>query len=141
MLKWLLKWFRRVPSPENTPNEGDTGAEARSSILEAFRNECRRQIEAGVALSLEQWDALLSNGPEVGALLQNVYLEERQRFRERNIALLSIALADTFGGGVMAASMCEDLMDEKAQDHIMIARMKVLQRMRGDPVGAGVSGD
>jgi len=122
----LWRSVRALVSPSRA--EPDRPVEEAALDLEI---EIRRIVEAGVVVSLAEWEEL----GDVGELL---CLLERQRVREAETAHLARAILDEFIGGNSAEDMAFEHLDEETQDATLRARLhrdSMVERLKGENNG------
>lgn len=133
MLRAFLGLFQRRRRPQTTQTSSETPAPS-ESILDGLRTTFRRRLEAGVEMTVAEWLAMQDGTPE-GLALQNIWLEQRQLYIERQQALLAQYINDALRGGMMGEMAAIEELDEGAQDAILRARADAAARMAGVAIG------
>jgi hypothetical protein len=105
---------RKTPR-QNAPRPAGAQTDATTAVLpqdalEALRVKLRRRAEAGVQLGHKEWESWPT-------IVQNIWLEELDRIRRWEIAVLAKAVVSELSGGQLAEDMVyEDLPDETQAD-------------------------
>jgi hypothetical protein len=100
---------QNTPPPAGAQSEATPGTLPQDAI-DAVRVKLRRRAEAGATLGHKEWEGW-------PVLVQNIWLEELDRIRRWQIALLAKAVVSELAGGHLAEDMVyEDLPDEAQAD-------------------------
>lgn len=109
---------------------------ARVQEIEAgYRLSFRRRLEAGVGVTAEEWDALDDQG-DVGVLIQNWWLDEREKYELRRRAVEAQFIASALRGNVLnEEAVFEDLPADR-QNELLRQRAFVAAKIRKAHRGA-----
>lgn len=97
-------------------------------IVEGFRLQFRRRLEAGVDVTLEEWSEW--DHDDAGTLLQNLWLEERQTYLNEQAALQAQFIASAVRGNVLNEEAVFERLSDDKQDAIVRERAKVASMIK-----------